>query len=234
MIVSVHIANPGPRGALALLRKPPDPARVPGLLHATTTIRVPLGGGRRPPNPGRVAMIAAWDDDAAADEFESVDPAAELLAEGWRARLEPLRVFGAWRAMPGLPTGVRPHDDDAPVAVLTLGRLRLKGVRRFLRSANPAESEAVADRAILASAGLARPPRLVSTFSLWRSAAEMRDYAGRPGGAHSAAVRADRERPFHHESAFIRFRPYASRGSWDGRGDPLAAVKGGGDQLAAV
>src|SRR5262249_39737682 len=70
---------------------------------------------------------------------------------------------------------------------------------------------------------LARPPRLVSTFSLWRSAAEMRAFAATADGPHQAAVRADRARPFHHDSAFVRFRPYASRGSWGGR-DPPAAV----------
>ena len=36
-------------------------------------------------------------------------------------------------------------------------------------------------------------------------------------------MQADRARPFHHESAFIRFRPYASLGSWDGV-DPLAGL----------
>ena len=50
----------------------------------------------------------------------------------------------------------------------------------------------------------------------------MREYATGAAGSHRAAVAADRARPFHHESAFVRFRPYASRGSWDGR-DPLAA-----------
>jgi hypothetical protein len=38
-----------------------------------------------------------------------------------------------------------------------------------------------------------------------------------------AAVRRDRERGFHHESAFIRFRPYRSAGSWRGA-DPLAGL----------
>ena len=48
----------------------------------------------------------------------------------------------------------------------------------------------------------------------------MRDYSYRDGGTHMAAVKADRERPFHHESAFIRFRPYRSEGEWEGR-NPL-------------
>ena len=85
-------------------------------------------------------------------------------------------------------------------------------------------SEAIANPNILALIGLARPPRLVSTFSLWRNVETMRAYArGRSNGAHPAATKIDRANPFHHESAFIRFRPYASQGSWDGR-DPLAAT----------
>jgi len=116
------------------------------------------------------------------------------------------------------------HDGE-PVGVLTLGRLRLRRIAAFRRSAAPAEADAIASPALLAGIGLARPPRLVATFSLWRSAAAMREYAVGPGGSHSAAVSADRAQPFHHESAFVRFRPYASSGSWDGR-DPLAGPSG--------
>lgn len=77
--------------------------------------------------------------------------------------------------------------------------------------------------ALLASTGFGRLPRLVSTFSVWRSAGEMRDYAVRKGGAHRAAVERDRSRPFRRHSAFIRFRPHASLGSWAGR-DPLGVA----------
>ncbi|HKI67266.1 MAG TPA: hypothetical protein VJ989_08365 [Solirubrobacterales bacterium] len=52
----------------------------------------------------------------------------------------------------------------------------------------------------------------------------MREYAFDGAGSHQAAVRADRSRPFHHESAFVRFRPLASHGQWDGH-NPLAAVE---------
>jgi hypothetical protein len=104
-------------------------------------------------------------------------------------------------------------DDDEPVAVLTLGRLRILRTRPFLQAGGPAEREAVANPAVLASTGLARlaRPRLVSTFSIWRSAGAMREYAFAADGAHQAAVRADRARPFHHASAFIRFRPTPRR-----------------------
>jgi hypothetical protein len=230
MIVSVHIADLAPRAAAGVLARPPKPDRVPGLTYAETTTTAALGEPLLPPRKlGRVGMLAAWEDDAALDAFRRGHPLAERLAGGWEVRLQPLRVSGSWAGMPGLPARALPVDDAEPVGILTLGRLRLLRTAAFRRSAAPAEGEAIESPALLAGTGLARPPRLVATFTLWRSAAEMRAYAYDPGGAHPAAVQADRAHPFHHESAFVRFRPYASRGSWDGK-DPLA----GGDGAASA
>lgn len=224
MIVSFHLADPGPRAAVKALRRPPTPAEVPGLTYAETVTTAPLGGGLLPaPRPRRVGMIAAWEGDEALDEFGRNERLATTFADGWEVRMQPLRVSGHWPEMPWLPQQPLPVDDEEPVIALTLGRLRLARALPFLRSAAAAEADAVADGALLASTGLARPPHLVSTFSIWRSMTAMRDYAYGRDGAHQAAVRSDRARPFHHASAFVRFRPYASRGNWDGR-DPLAAV----------
>lgn len=224
MVVSVHLADVGWTAVPRLLRQKLDPATVPGLTYAESVFSAPLRAQRLPrPGPGRVGLIAAWEDDAALDEFLSGHPLATRLSGGWQVRLEPRRVFGAWPRMPGLPERELPVDDEEPVVVLTLGRPRLLRLPPFLKASATAERAAARHPAQLASTALARPPHLVSTFSVWRSAAEMREYAGGGAGAHQAAVRADRQRPFHHESAFIRFRPYASRGSWDGT-DPLALV----------
>ncbi len=222
MVVSMHIADLGAREGARLLARPPRPGAVPGLTYAETLTTAPLGEPLLPPKRlSRVGMLAAWEDDAALDAFSRRHSAARRLAGGWQVRLAPLRVSGAWSGMPGLAAEAPPAEDTEPVAVLTLGRLRLLRTGAFRRSAAPAEAAAVGDPALLAGTGLARPPRLVATFSLWRSTAAMRAYAYDPDGAHEAAIAAHRARPFHHESAFVRFRPYASRGEWDGT-DPLA------------
>ncbi len=223
MVVSLQIAELGPRRTLGALRRRPRPAQTPGLRYAETTITAPIGAGPLPvPSASRAALITAWDDEEALDRFCAEDRLAERFAAGWQVRLQPLRVSGAWPEMPGLPEQALPVADDEPVAVLTIGRLRLLRAMPFLRASARAESEAAGDPALLAATGLARPPHLVSTFSLWRSAAAMRDYAYRANGSHRAAVHSDSAHPFHHQSAFIRFRPYASGGSWGGA-DPLAA-----------
>lgn len=225
MIVSVHLADVGALKVQRLLFQRLDPARIPGMTYAEPTMTGPLG--QRPPRPqhGRIGLIAAWDDDAAIDRFLDTHPFGKQLAGGWHTRLEPRRCFGSWTGMPGLPTKELPMDDDEPAAALTLGRLRVLRIRPFLKASAPAERDAVGNPAVAAITGLTRParPRLVSTFSVWRSARAMREYAFGKDGPHQAAVRADRDRPFQHEQAFVRFRPLASAGSWDGW-DPVAAL----------
>ena len=67
---------------------------------------------------------------------------------------------------------------------------------------------------------MARPP-FVATCSLWESTEALSDYAyGSDEPAHSDAIAAGHAKPFH-QQAFIRFRPYGSYGSLDGR-NPLS------------
>jgi hypothetical protein len=228
VILSFHLADVGPKAVLGILRNRPTAADAPGLRWGETVVCARFGGSRlTAPQPGRAALIAAWDDDAALDRFLATHPLAPRLADGWHVRLEPLRNAGSWPALPGLPTEERPVSPDEPVAVLTLGRPRLLRTIPFLRASKKAEDQVAADAAVLAGTGLARPPRLVATFSLWRSAAAMRAYAlGQSGKGHLDALRAHRAKPFHHESTFARFRPYVPVGEWDGR-EPLAAARSG-------
>lgn len=221
MIASFHIANVGSR-SLGLLRARPTSAKVPGLRYAEIAMAAPLSGRLLPaPRPGRFALVAAWEHDDALDQFLASHPIAARFAGGWHVRLQPTRVVGRWGKLPGLPDEEQPMDDEEPAAVLTIGRLRLTQTLRFLRASAAAEELAVGDPALLASTGFARPPSLVATFSLWRTTAATRAYArGRTDPRHANAVRAHNARPFHHESAFIRFRPYAAQGRWNGR-DPL-------------
>jgi len=207
-----------------MLRRATPRELAPGLRYAALTAASPLSATRLPrPDPGRIGLIAAWDDDDAIDRFLADHPLAQALRGGWHARLAPTHIFGAFPPLDGLVGDAPPAmGDEEPAAVLTIGRLRLSQAPRFLRASGAAERLAVRDPSMLRGTGLARPPGLVATFSLWRTTREMRAYAG--GGAgpeHRAAVKAHAKRPFHHASAFIRFRPYGAEGEWDGE-NPLA------------
>uniref|UniRef100_UPI003F86AE24 hypothetical protein n=1 Tax=Actinosynnema sp. TaxID=1872144 RepID=UPI003F86AE24 len=95
-------------------------------------------------------------------------------------------------------------------------------IPRFLRHGKPVE-RLVRDHpgVTLALAGL-RPPRTVSTFSVWRSVRQMVDMVhGRSDvsgpARHAAAMRERERRDFHREFATYRFRPLSEHGSWEGR-----------------
>src|SRR5262249_45224483 len=160
--------------------------------------------------------FTAWEDDAALDRFEATHPLAQRFAGGpWSSRLHALRVFGA---SPPFPQLVDPRDngsDDEPAAVLTLGRLKPSHTIRFLRAGAAAVTARLEPPGSVAGTGFAHLPRIVSTFSVWRTIADVVDYSrGSSPDAHARAARAQHTKPFHSGAVFVRFRPYATRGDW--------------------
>lgn len=215
MIVSVQLAQPGPRAALGVLRAPPRAQDTPGLLWAQPAVTVPLGGPRRPTG---VALLSAWQDDEALDGFRARPGAGAALAGGYEMRMEPVRTIGRWNALPGLDGARGEVDPDGPAAVITLARFKPGRAVPFLRASARAERLARDSPALLLGTAMALPPTFVATFSIWRSVREMRAYvSGRDGGdGHVAAMREHASEPFHHESVFARFRPLAEHGEWRG------------------
>lgn len=221
MLLSLHLVPASAPAALAGLRR--RPAAAPGLIWSETLLTTPLAQ-TGPPRLDGNALVAAWADDAALDAFLAGDDLAARLTGGWHARLKPVRAVGAIPELPGLGRPERPVDPAEPVAVLTFGRTKLHRLRDFLRASARAERQAVADPALLLSTAMARPPRTVATFSVWRSAEAMRAYAVGQGTDHAAAMGVNAARPFHREQLFARLRPSASAGTWRGVEDPLAGA----------
>jgi hypothetical protein len=221
VIASVHIADVGVGKTLGLQRKAPKPGDVPGLRMAEVSPAARFNGKVRPTLQfSRAGLIAFWDDDAALDAFLAEHPVAGALADGWRIRLAPLRAFGTW---PGLPEDVpkpRTVEHEGPAAVITIARFRWSRVIKFFRTNAAAEASVLEAPGMLWAVAFGRPP-FVATCSLWESADALREYAyGETSAGHPDAITANRTTPFHHQSAFIRFRPYASHGHLDGR-NPL-------------
>lgn len=232
MILSVHLVEAGPRDVLRALRDQRRVEQAPGLRWVQIAAAVPLGAGVvPPPKPDGAALVAAWDDDAALDAFEA-SPLAARWAGGFSARLEPLRAYGALAALPGLGRPEQPTDDEEPVLVLTLGTTYLRRAVPFFRASAPAERQAVSDPAFVLGAGLARPPRFIGTCSLWRTAREMRAYATTSAEGHAQAMEIHAAKPFHRESAFVRFRPTAVSGTWRGRAPSAPSAPALADQRA--
>jgi hypothetical protein len=222
MIVSVNIADIGPKAALGLLARPPRPAAVPGLRHVDLGVAAPLSGSLgKSPSPGRIGLIGFWDDDADLEASVAADARLAAFAGGFAARLVPLRAHGSW---PGLDADV-PRSratEPGPVVVLTLARFRLSQAPRFFRTSAKAEAVVAAAPGFIWATGMARPP-FIATCSLWESADAAAAYAyGSAPAPHADAIRAGNAKPFHKQEAFIRFRPLAAAGEIEGK-NPLSS-----------
>jgi hypothetical protein len=231
MLASIHLADVGLRTALKALRAAPSPGSTPGLRYATTVAAASFGGPvLAAPQPGRVGLIALWDDDAALDGFLSGHPLAAALAGGWHVRLTTVHaheyhrargsdVVGSWPGLTGDITD--PAPPDGPTVVLTLARTRPSQFLRFARASLHAARPLASSPGLIWASALARPP-IVATCSLWTSPAALEAYAYSAGSGHRRAMAADQQRPFHQSGVFFRFHPTRSAGQLDGR-NPLAA-----------
>ncbi len=224
-VVSVHIADVGLRRSLGLIW-PPRPASISGLLQANAGIAAQFGTTPARPSPGRVGLIAFWQDEATRQRFEESHELAARLGDGLVVHARPLRVHGAW---PGIRADVpkqRNVDHDGPVLVLTLAKTKLSRFVPFLRASQPAEKAVVTAPGNVFASAVLRPP-FISSVSLWASSESAMDYAysGQQAG-HPEAVAAGRVKPFHHQQAFIRCAITELRGSLGGRNPlPPAAVQ---------
>ncbi|MCT7371891.1 hypothetical protein [Mycolicibacterium llatzerense] len=225
-VFTFHLVELSARAAVPLLRRPPQPGRVSGLRYAECLSLMRLGAPTISPDRlqlRRLAMFARWDDEAAIDAFLAGSGAS--LAAGWHVRMTFLRRWSTLAALPDLPREAEASDDDEPVVAVTLARMRLPEVPRFLTWGKPVE-RLVRDHpdATLALAAM-RPPRSISTFSIWNSVRAMTDMVHGRGGVselaeparHAAAMAERRRRDFHREFATYRFRPLSEHGYWEGR-----------------
>ena len=226
-IFSFHLAKSTLATTASALLRPPTAGGVPGLRHAECMAVMALGSPILSParmQLGHLATFASWDSERAIDDFLTGTELGHTVALGWHVRLEFLRRWGRIRKLDDLPARAGEVEPNAPVVAVTLARLKLPQVPRFIRWGKPVE-ELVRDHpgTTLALAAM-RPPRTVSTFSVWRSQREMTDMVrGRgpvPGAERHAAAMVERERKdFHYEFTTLRFRALSEHGTWEGQSD---------------
>jgi hypothetical protein len=220
-----HLAElPRALSARALVR-PPSSATTRGLDHAECLSLMRLGAPTLSPERmllRRLAVFAQWRDEDAVERFLAEDPLGRRLAGGWHVRLQYLRRWSTLAALPGLPARAGTWDQDEPVVAVTVARMRLAEVPRFLRWGKPVERLVRDHPGTTLALAAVRPPRTISTFSVWRTVREMEEMVrGRSTVAdperHAAAMSERARRDFHHEFATYRFRPLSEHGAWQGR-----------------
>ncbi len=170
----------------------------------------------------RLAMFAAWEDEAAIDAFLADTALGRALAVGWHVRLALVRRWGRVSEFDHQPQAGVELDLDAPAVAVTLARMKLPQVPRFVRWGKPVERLVRDDPGTTIALAAARPPRTVSTFTVWRSVREMIDMVHGRGAVpeperHAAAMIERDRKDFHFEFTTLRFVCIGEYGEWEGR-----------------
>jgi hypothetical protein len=225
MIFSFHLAKATLATSASALLRPPTAERVAGLRHAECMTVMALGSpvlsaGRV--QLRRLAVFASWEAERALNAFLTETELGRTLEAGWHVRMAFLRRWGRVAEFEDLPASAGEAGPTEPVVAVTLARMKLPQVPRFIRWGKPVE-ELVRDHpgTTLALAAV-RLPNTVSTFSVWRSQREMLDmvrgHSAVPDAERHAAAMAERQRnDFHYEFTTLRFRALAEHGAWGGR-----------------
>ena len=224
-VFTFHFAKTSFGTAIGALCRPPTGQQVPGLNHAECLTKMRLGASIV--SPARMqfhhlTMFAAWESQTAIDEFLANTKLGRAFAAGWHVRMEFQRRWGSVSEFAELPENVGEQDPDAPVVAVTLARMKLLQLPRFIRWGRPVE-QLVRDHpgTTLAIAAI-RLPRTVSTFTVWKSQQEMvdmvRGHSTVPRPERHVTAMAERQRKdFHFEFTTLRFKPIAEYGNWEGR-----------------
>lgn len=169
----------------------------------------------------RWATIAVWDDVDAHDRFRLAHPLATTMVEdateAFHVLLQPIGSHGTWDGRDPFDGHAVRDEPDGPVAVLTRATVRWRQLSTFLRAVPAAEADAHRAVGLLAMVGIGEYPiKRQATFSLWRDAGSLDDFAYRSPG-HADVVRRTRDEGWYGEELFARFRPVAWSGTWEGR-----------------
>ncbi|WP_269543068.1 hypothetical protein [Cerasicoccus fimbriatus] len=169
-----------------------------------------------------LAFFAYWDDERALDAFMADSKLGRVLADGWHVRLEFLRRWGSFADINDLPANLEETDPALPVVAVTLARLQLPQLARFIRWGKPVEEQVRDHPGTTLALAAIRPPRTFSTFSVWRSQQEMTDMVhgkrAQAGADRHVNAMAERDRKdFHHQFITLRFRAISEHGEWQGR-----------------
>lgn len=180
-----------------------------------------LGAGKgetftpRDADPYRWGTLVVIDEDKIAD-FEN-----SRFVKRWRrkaysefsATLKPVSVSGQWsRVNPFQDVAAAPNNWQGPIAAITRARIKWRKNFLFWRSVPPVTASLHSSPGLVSAIGIGEAPiGLQGTFSLWESAAAVREFAYR-GEAHKAAIAATHRENWYAEELFARFAVTETQG----------------------
>jgi hypothetical protein len=166
------------------------------------------------------AVLTRWGMVVAIDEnrIEAFDQSS--IITNWRKRstsefravLSPLSSHGLWAKKNPFDFIAPLSNPDAQIAALTRARIKWNKNFIFWKSVPPVVIDLHSNPGLHAAIGIGEAPiGLQGTFSLWKSASALRDFAYK-GKAHQVAIAQTQSIGWYSEELFARFEVLALRG----------------------
>lgn len=224
-VFTYHLVKTSYLSALGAILFPPKPENTPGLIHAECMSAMTLGAPVFSLNRillREVVVFAQWENEASIDNFLARDKFGKTLAKGWHCRLIFIRQWGKLSSFTFPDIGIPFDEPDSPVVAVTIARMRLPQVPRFINWGRPVEKLVRDHPGTILSLASIRFPRTVSTFSIWKTQKEMTDMVQGHSTVpqpkrHIEAMKERDRKDFHFEFTTLRFKPISEFGKWKGR-----------------
>lgn len=135
----------------------------------------------------------------------------KIAKQEYRAILKPVSVHGLWSGKQ--PFDVEKLDWNGKIAAITRARIVWRKNVVFWRAVPPVTISLHQSPGLINAIGIGEAPiGLQGTFSLWESAAHLREFAYK-GQAHTQAIKATEEYKWYSEELFSRFAVIQERGN---------------------
>jgi hypothetical protein len=133
-----------------------------------------------------------------------------IAKKEYRVVLKPISVHGLWSGKQ--PFEVEKFDWSGKIAAITRARIVWRKNLVFWRAVPPVTISLHQSPGLINAIGIGEAPiGLQGTFSLWESAAHLREFAYK-GQAHTQAIKATEENKWYSEELFSRFAVMQERG----------------------
>jgi len=187
------------------------------MLDKNVSFHKSLGTGKGETFTPSDANALQWGLIASVEDIEKFDNSfvikrwRRISVSEYRAVLEPISSHGQWAGKE--PFVATAKDWDGAVAAVTRARIKWSQNFRFWRSVPPVTISLKSAPGLIAAIGIGEAPiGLQGTFSLWESAAAIREFAYK-GAAHQKAIADTSTYKWYSEELFARFAVLDQRGS---------------------
>lgn len=224
-IFTYHLVKTSYITAIRAYFTPIKPKNTPGLIHAECMTAMTLGSpiySSKRMLVRQIAVFAQWENETAIDNFLKQNRMGKILFRGWHTRLKFIRQWGKFSDFEFPSEDLPSVDSDSPVVAVTIARMKMFQVPRFIKWGRPVEKLVRDHPGTTLSLASIRLPNTVSTFSIWRTQKEMTDMVHGHSKVpkpkrHIDAMKERDRKDFHFEFTTLRFKPISEYGEWNGK-----------------